>query len=69
MGDTLDAAPRSAWSGRIVIAKPVDLTRRRSMRCQPRGRGLISRLGARRSARPHHRYKLTTESCPTRAGS
>ena len=27
LGDTLDAAPRSAWSGRIVIAKPVDPTR------------------------------------------
>ena len=26
---TLDAAPCSAWSGRIVIAKPVDPTRRR----------------------------------------
>jgi hypothetical protein len=27
VGGTLDAAPRSAWSGRIVIAKPVDPTR------------------------------------------
>jgi hypothetical protein len=35
MGDTLDAAPRSAWSGRIVIAKLVDPTRRRSTKCQP----------------------------------
>jgi hypothetical protein len=26
-GTTLDAAPRSAWSGRIVIAKLVDPTR------------------------------------------
>jgi hypothetical protein len=40
LGETLDAAPRSAWSGRIVIAKPVDPTRRRSTKCQPRGRGL-----------------------------
>ena len=39
LGDHLDAAPRSAWSGRIVIAKLVDPTRRRSTKCQPRGRG------------------------------
>jgi hypothetical protein len=32
---TRDAA-RSAWSDRIVIAKPVDPTRRRSRKCQPR---------------------------------
>ena len=32
------------------------------------GPGLISRLEARRSARPHHRYKVTPKSCPTRAG-
>jgi len=36
LGDTLDAAPRSAWSGRIVIAKPADPTRQRSSNCQPR---------------------------------
>jgi hypothetical protein len=67
LGDTLDAAPRSAWSGRIVIAKPVDPTRRRSTKCQLRGRAYLE-LEARRSARPHHRYKLTPKSCPTRAG-
>jgi hypothetical protein len=27
MGDTLDAAPCSAWPGRIVIAKPVPILR------------------------------------------
>jgi hypothetical protein len=32
------------------------------------GPGLISRLEARRSARPHHRYKVTPKSCPTCAG-
>ena len=31
-GDTLHAAPRSAWSGRIVIAKPINPPRRRSTR-------------------------------------
>jgi len=36
-GTTLDAAPRSAWSGRIVIAKPGDATGQRSSKCQPRG--------------------------------
>ena len=32
------------------------------------GPGPISRLEARRSARPHHRYKVTPKSCPTRTG-
>jgi hypothetical protein len=32
------------------------------------GPGPISRLEASRSARPHHRYKRTPKSCPTRAG-
>ena len=32
------------------------------------GPGPISRLEARRSARPHHRYKVTPKSCPTCAG-
>jgi hypothetical protein len=68
VGDHLDAAPCSAWSGRIVIAKPVDPTRGQVNEMTAAGPGPISRLEARRSAHPHHRYKVTPKSCPTCAG-
>jgi hypothetical protein len=68
LGETLDTAPHSAWSGRIVIAKPIDPTLAAVNEMSDAGPGPISWLEARRSARPHHRYKLAPESCPTRAG-
>jgi hypothetical protein len=42
VGDHLDTAPHSAWSGRIVIAKLVDPTRRRSTKCQPGARANLA---------------------------
>jgi hypothetical protein len=57
--------PARLWPGPIVIAKPVDPTRGQVNEMSAAGPGPISRLKARRSARPHHRYKVTPKSCPT----
>ena len=69
LGDRLDAAPRSAWSGRIVIAKPVDPTREQVNEMSAAGGGGDHSSGWEpRSAPARGRYTLTPKSCPTRAG-
>ena len=65
----VDAAPRSAWSGRIVIAKRVDPTREQVNEMSAAGGGGAHSSGWEpRSAPARGRYKLTPKSCPTRAG-
>jgi hypothetical protein len=67
MGDRLDAAPaRLARPGRDRQARRSYAAEVNEMSAA--GPGPISRLEARRSARPHHRYEVTPKSCPTRAG-
>ena len=61
MGGSSRRRSRSAWSGRIVIAKPVDTTRRRHsaaglLRCEP---GLLTLIGYTHSAVPSRRRSGT----------
>ena len=67
VGTLLDAAPCSAWSGRIVIAKPVPIlsVRRGPLNLPLAGRSVTNRLavfsletrGCRRRALKHRRGK------------
>jgi hypothetical protein len=60
-GNTATPLPAQAWPGRIMIAKPFRSYLPAVNEVSAAGPGRISRLEARRSARPHHRYKLTPE--------